>query len=488
MKNATLQKIIITFILSFLCVSAFQIRLHNFRSSSLRTIDEIVFVKMAKQVAHDVRDYHTIPYGKTLAATGRELPEYFFAPLYKHPPVFTFMAALSMKLFGEKGKSAGYVSIFLSVLMMPLLYWLGALLFDRQVGLLAAILLWFDPVVTMTSQKVWIDTSIAFFTLLAAVLFVYALKNKNDWFFIFSGIASGLAVNTKYPGILITFGMVLYTLFYRRDLFRKGKFFLGLLMPFLMLIPWFMWNIQVYGISALKGHYELTFAIRLFTDKLWLILPVAAILFAVYLFLKRKSIIGHRPPTAAGSTIEPGTSKEKTDELDPGQAKIVLGSYIAVILFILIFIGDSVLKSLHFYYIPVTSWSQGFFANEIPSFYFKRLLEYFFIYIFAYLALFTYHPKEQEQTAFIRISTIVILFFFIAWRNFQCRYILATIPFLILLAANTIKQVYSAICSMETILPRLILRSAFILLIMYSILKVNIINYMLSYTNNMCYF
>jgi len=155
MRSESVQKASIFLMLGLLTVSAFFMRLENFKRSDLRSIDEIVYYRMAKQVLDEgLSGYHTIPYGEYLAATGRSLPDYFSKPLFKHPPLFTFMAVKSMELFGKSLVSAGYVSLIFGVLLIPLTYFLGALLFDRKVGIGSALFMWIEPVSIMTSQKV----------------------------------------------------------------------------------------------------------------------------------------------------------------------------------------------------------------------------------------------------------------------------------------------------------------------------------------------
>jgi len=181
MASKSFHKALIITMLGLLTVSAFFIRLENFKNTKLRSIDEIVYYRMAEQVFSDgLAGYHTVPYGKELAATGRPLSEYFFQPLFKHPPVFTFLAALSMKVFGPNINSAGYVSVAMSVLMIPMIYLLGTLICDRRVGILSAVFLWVDPVSIICSQKIWMDSAIAFFTLLSALLFILGIKRNNE--------------------------------------------------------------------------------------------------------------------------------------------------------------------------------------------------------------------------------------------------------------------------------------------------------------------
>ena len=75
MAPEPLRKALIIILLGLLTVSAFFIRLYNFEHSKLRSIDEVVYYRMALQVLEQgPAGYHTIPYGQELAATGGPLP------------------------------------------------------------------------------------------------------------------------------------------------------------------------------------------------------------------------------------------------------------------------------------------------------------------------------------------------------------------------------------------------------------------------------
>ena len=154
-----------------------------------------------------------------------------------------------MKIFGVNFLSAAYVSLFFGVLLIPATYLLGALLFNSGIGICAAVFMWIDPVGIMTSQKIWMDTTITFFMITGVLLFAASLKSGKNSLFIWSGVACGLAVLTKYTGIFATINIGLFALVHQRDLFRNKFFITSLALPFIMLIPWFFWNYTVYGIS-----------------------------------------------------------------------------------------------------------------------------------------------------------------------------------------------------------------------------------------------
>jgi len=479
MASEKIKKILIIFLLGSLSISAFFIRLENFENSRARTIDEIVYHRMGIQVKQDISQYNTIAYGKELASNGRELPAYFFQPLYKHPPIFTFLISSSLRLFGNSLFSAGYVSIFLAALMIPMIYLLGRLLFDRSVGILAAIFLWMDPVSIICSQKVWPDTSIAFFTLLSVLLFCYAIKNKGDYFFILSGIASGLATNVKYPGILVTIGIATFALIYRKDLFRSKKFWMGLVMPFITLIPWIAWNYRVYGSEVIKRqgimHSAFQHVMReVFSSRN---LAIIAMLFVVALVLYIYSRRRKEKMVPSKANTGPWSITWWKD--------IVLG---AVSILVIIVLHQHIFNSLDLTFIPRTSWYMGSFANESSAFYFGRLIEFSFVYIFAFAAFFINKGNEADNAAILRVSTLVMLVFFIAWRNFQSRYILGSIPLLLLLASDVIVSLWRKVLAMDSFALRLALKISMAVILLLIFTKAYIINTSVSFPNDLCYF
>ena len=464
-------KSLIVLVLGLLVVSAFLIRLENFKYSRARSIDEIVYTRMAFQVLNNPSDYHTIPFGQELSARGRKLPEYFFKPLYKHPPVFTYLISLSMKLFDPNLLSVGYVSLALGVLMIPLIYLLGTMIDDRTTGLLAAFFLWLDPVNIICSQKVWPDTSIAFFALVAAVCFVGGLKGKKDFLFILSGVASGLAANMKYPGILITFAIFLFAVLNRRDLFQNKKFVVSLFIPFLMLIPWGLWNWKVYGIMGLLENREfIAFFDRIF-KRIVFILPVLIIVvWSGRFLLKRKreniNAVISSPPIQ-------------------NTRKVTIAFIIAVL--ILLFYKP-LLQSLHFTHIPFGTWQQGIVQKSLPIFYFSKLIEFSFLYVFSFGAIFLYHADDKQENSFLRIAAVIILVFFTLWRGYQSRYVIASLPLLIVLGVQLWKEFFEKLSEHPNATVALIGSITLRFLVYYVMAKTYYLNLMFSFTNDMCYF
>lgn len=474
MPSKPIKKILIILFLAFLTISAFLIRLSNFKNSPARSIDEIVYYRMGKQILQEgLSGYNTIPYGREMAATGRPLPPYFFEPLFKHPPLFTFLITLSMKIFGPMLVSAEYISLLFGVFLIPLVYILGTVLFNRRIGLFSAFFLWLDPVTIMCSQKVWMETTIAFFTLLSAVFFAKGIKSNNDWFFILSGVSSGLAVNTKYPAVLITAAFVFYAFFSDKDLFCNQKFRISLALPFFCLLPWMYWNYRVYGLKSIPQHEELNALFKIILSK-WTIVFLLGIILPAALWLKKNL-------SSQGNAARPAT--------EPLPSSSLRRISILFLFFLGILLKDNLLRSIQFNHLPLVSWGGGvIYANESSLFYLGRLIEYSFVYALAFIALFRYQSHHDPEVAFLRSSAFIILIFYIMWGNYQSRYILTAIPFLVILGVHFWTESFEKIKSLKNRLVYVLGAGGWTAVMIYTVAKTYAIDLLLSYPNNMCYF
>ncbi len=477
MKRQIIKKFLIFLTLTFLSISAFIIRLNNFKKHQMRTIDEIVYYTMGSQMAKNILDYNTIPYGKKLMASGRKLPKYFSEPLFKHPPVFSLLISFSIRIFGDKLLSAEYISLTAGILMIPLIYLLATLIFDWKIGLISALFLWLDPITIMCSQKVWMGTTIAFFVLLSAVLFISALKYNKNWLFILSGISAGLAVNTKYTGILITIAITIFAIIYKKNLFKNKYFIISLGLPIIMLMPWFYWNYKVYGIKSVLRHPELLALVK-DIKRLSKIIPI-------FLLAGIGTILYKKIKKNNKSNIWYYFTNNKNIKNNNILSSL---SYILILTIICIFLKNALLHSLQPRHIPFTSWMFGVFLNETPSFYFRRLIEYSFIYTLSFIYLFSYTPNRKPEASLISISAGIILTFFIMWGNYQSRYILSAIPFLIILGVKLWFQLFNKVSKSSNTLIYFLGRLGLRVLLIYILLKTYLLDVLLSFTNNMCYF
>ena len=456
-------------ILAALMVSAFVIQLSNFKNSRYRTIDEDVYCFLGDQLnTGGLLNYNTIPYAEEVIAHGRPLPKYFIEPLFKYPPLFSAFIALSVRIFDNKSTSAIYVPLLFGSLLILVTYLLGSTVFNNRIGLLSAVLAWMDPVTIICSQKIWMETTLAFFMVLAVYIFVLGLKYNRDSLFILSGFVSGLATSVKYPGVLATGAILIYVFAYRVDLLRNKKFIFSLFMPFIILLPWVYLNYRVYGAAFLTTNVLVHFSPEWFAQnwrKIALFTVAAAGAGMMFRILVRKSWNKGLKPLPPSSSFQ-------------------LLPWLSIIFLILL--SKYIIHGLQFTFLPKTSWYHGGFGGESPIFYLGRLIEFSLIYFFAFSAFFTDRDSEDEG-AVIRLGALIILLFFILWGNYQSRYILPAIPFLLILASEQIHSLAERIERYPT-RQRLIMKILLICTLAFICVKTFYINFNLSYPNDQCYF
>ncbi len=93
------------------------------------------------------------------------------------------------------------------------------------------------------------DTPQIFFWLLALYFLVVALPDttlslRSRQFMLFSGIASGLAILSKYHSVFLPAGAILYILSYNRSWLKAKEFYASLAMICLLALPILFWNLE----------------------------------------------------------------------------------------------------------------------------------------------------------------------------------------------------------------------------------------------------
>ncbi len=470
-----LKKIILIVLLSLLTISAFCVRLENYKNSQARSIDEVVYMRLAKQIKDDIHNYNSIAYGEELQATGRELPNYFFQPLFKHPPLFALILSWSMHIFGVNGLAGGYVTVALGALMIPLMFFLGTLAYNWRVGLMCSVLMWLDPISIICSQKVWMDTPLGFFALLSILLFSYGLKKDKDKWYLASGFVSGLGTLTKYSGFLSTLVVLGYALVYRRDLFKNKLFVGSLFLPFLMLMPWFFWNYKVYGLDFFSNFLIEQFPHFYHNAKIFgpfVLFAMALISYCIYVISRKK----HRTPQNITVKEVKKLSLEKP-------LQMIFTALLIVILW------EPLRYGLEISYLPQHSWAgTGFPADISPFFYFRQLVNFSMIYSFGLLGMFVVFKEDNEVQYLIRFSAILIIAFFIVWKNYQSRYIMPFMPMLIVLTCGTLYRFYEKILTFRILLLKQLSFLLLSFLICLAFAKLSVIHSVLSFPHNFCYF
>jgi 4-amino-4-deoxy-L-arabinose transferase-like glycosyltransferase len=131
-----------------------------------------------------------------------------FQPFWEKPPLFFWMQALSMKLFGINEFAARFPNAVIGILTLFLFYNLGKRLYDEKFGLIWSLAYLGSFLPHLYFKSGIIDPFFNFFMFLGVVFLAKSISNtgasKGFRYAFFAGISIGLAILTKGPvGLLI---------------------------------------------------------------------------------------------------------------------------------------------------------------------------------------------------------------------------------------------------------------------------------------------
>lgn len=100
------------------------------------------------------------------------------------------------------------VTVFMSLLTISLVFIIGSKLYNKEVGLLAALLLSVLPLDVVNSHYMKTDVPQTFWLLVTVVCAIQIWRSKKGIWYVLAGLAAGFATATKYPAglsvVLIT--------------------------------------------------------------------------------------------------------------------------------------------------------------------------------------------------------------------------------------------------------------------------------------------
>lgn len=127
-----------------------------------------------------------------------------FFPIFRaHPLLFQFALADVFSVSGVSDVNARVVSAIVGVLTVFIVYRLGRLLFDRPVGLIAALLMALMPYHVLVTRQVLLDGPMTLFATLALYTVAkYAVTAERTWLYA-AGAAMGLTFLSKETGAIL---------------------------------------------------------------------------------------------------------------------------------------------------------------------------------------------------------------------------------------------------------------------------------------------
>ncbi|PCJ67210.1 MAG: glycosyl transferase [Bacteroidetes bacterium] len=168
-----------------------------------------------------------------------------FDPFWEKPPLFIWMQALSMKLFGVHEFAARFPNVIIGLVTLFILYFFVFKRYGKQAAVFTLLLYIGSYTPHFYFKSGIIDPLFNLFIFLSIVYLVKCIETKRIVNFLFSGLFLGLAVITKGPVALLLVGVagLCYQIIYKVN-FYTLKSLLVLLLGFLI-APVLYFGVQV---------------------------------------------------------------------------------------------------------------------------------------------------------------------------------------------------------------------------------------------------
>ncbi len=195
------------------------------------------------------------------------------------PPLYPLFLSICYFIFGIHVGVPILIQQVIVLVSVFILYKIGTILFSKKIGMIAAIILCFEPDHIFYSFELMTDTLFVFIFLLSVYLFIKFLKTKKLNYLIISSLLLGLSVLDRPISIFIP--IVFIFILGLNTYLKKGKWMgfakysaIILSLFLIVLAPWLIRNKECYdsyGISSITGHnlldYNVAYTIKTNSDK-----------------------------------------------------------------------------------------------------------------------------------------------------------------------------------------------------------------------------
>ncbi len=127
-----------------------------------------------------------------------------------HPPLYYYLLALWMRIFGDSYVVGRLFSVFLGLLSVLVAYFVGKELKDWKTGLLFSTLVAMDPTLVLMNGMVFHESTVELFTLLSLYYFVKYEKRKDKKDALLSLFWAGVGSTSKFT--ILPYAVALYVL------------------------------------------------------------------------------------------------------------------------------------------------------------------------------------------------------------------------------------------------------------------------------------
>ncbi|KGP64464.1 dolichol monophosphate mannose synthase [Legionella norrlandica] len=176
---------------------------------------------------------------------------------YDGSPMIAYFIRLATFLFGNSLFALNFVGIASTALTSFIIYKTARLCLNREASSIAVVIWLFSPLVTLDLiNQTTYDTPLTLFWALTLYFTIRYIQFNQDKDLYYVGLSIGLMLLSKYSGIVLVFGLLIFliTTPYRR-LFKSRHFYLAIIIAVIVFTPVIVWNIQHDWVSI---RYQLS--------------------------------------------------------------------------------------------------------------------------------------------------------------------------------------------------------------------------------------
>jgi len=170
---------------------------------------------------------------------------------FDHPPLAAYTIFLFSKLFGPTVLAVRLGPLLYSFGLSCLVFLIGRRMFDEKIGLLSVLLMNCLPTFIVTSLIMTPDCPLVFFWCLCWFLILKAVQEDRYTWYLWAGIALGLALTSKYTAVFIPLSMFIFLIISpdHRPHLKRIEPYGSLLLALLVFSPVLIWNFQHHWAS-----------------------------------------------------------------------------------------------------------------------------------------------------------------------------------------------------------------------------------------------
>ncbi len=165
---------------------------------------------------------------------------------FDHPGMIGYILRLFTVIFGKSVFVIKFADFVITSLTLFSFYKLGACFLSKQKLGNAILLIISTLFISILSFNSTPDVPLLLFWTLSILLLYKAIFENKKWYWVYAGLAMGLAFNSKYTGLLLQIGLIAFAIFSKeyRKLLRSPWFWISICISVVVTFPVWWWNYQ----------------------------------------------------------------------------------------------------------------------------------------------------------------------------------------------------------------------------------------------------